>query len=100
MNNLDIGKYFNEVISSSDIRIRKPRKEIFDVAIERMKSYNVEKCNMLFIGNDYICDMQGSFEVGLRNVWFNEYKAPDTNNYVTFNVSSYKDLIELLENND
>lgn len=100
MNNLDIGKYFNEVISSSDIRIRKPRKEIFDVAIERMKSYNVDKCNMLFIGNDYICDMQGSFEVGLRNVWFNEYKAPDTNNYVTFNVSSYKDLIELLENND
>ena len=91
MNNLGIGKYFNEVISSSDIRIRKPRKEIFDVAIERMKSYNVDKCNMLFIGNDYICDIKGSFDVNINNVWFNQEENIDTFGYATYNVKSYTD---------
>ena len=96
MNNLGIGKYFNEVISSSDIRIRKPRKEIFDVAIERMKSYNVDKCNMLFIGNDYICDIKGSFDASIKNVWFNQEENIDTFGYATYNVKSYTELIQKL----
>lgn len=98
MNNLGIGNYFNEVISSADIEIRKPRKEIFEFAISRMLTYNVDKCNMLFIGNDYICDVKGSFEVGLKNVWFNEANSIDTFNYAKFNVNSYSELIMLLDN--
>ncbi len=99
MNNLGIGSYFHEVISSADILIRKPRKEIFEYAITKMMKYNVEKENMLFIGNDYKCDVIGSNEVGLKSVWFNKSREKDLNNISKLNVSNYKELINIFENN-
>ena len=96
MKNLGIGKYFNEVISSSDILIRKPRKEIFEFAINRMLTYNVKKDKMIFIGNDYICDIKGSFDVSIKNVWFNQEENIDTFGYATYNVKSYTELIQKL----
>jgi len=62
--------------------------------------YNVKKDNMLFIGNDYNCDVIGSSEAGLKPVWFNQSKEKDIKDISKINVSSYKELINILKNNE
>lgn len=98
-------KYFKEVISSADILIRKPRKEIFDYAYGKLLKIDnsIQKQEVLFIGNDYNCDVVGSANAGLVPVWFNEKQEEAKENSFSFiNVNSYSELINTLKiiNND
>lgn len=97
MNILGIGYYFNEVISSADILIRKPKLEIFEYAISKMKEYNVEKDNMLFIGNDYNCDVIGAKNAGLKVVWYNAGEIQKESIIADYNVKNYQELINILK---
>ena len=95
-----IRSYFKEIISSADIFIRKPRKEIFEYAFGKLLKLNptIKKDEVLFIGDNYLFDVVGSFNCGLVPVWFNQAREEATDNAFSFiNVGSYKELIDIIK---
>ena len=96
----DILEYFNDVISSADIGYRKPRKEIFDYAYGRLLKINntIKKEEVVFIGNDYNCDVVGSYNAGFIPVWYNvKDEKKDDNSFSFFSVRNYQELISLFD---
>ena len=96
----DILKYFNEVISSADILIRKPRKEIFDYAYGKLLKIDnsIKRNEILFVGDDYERDIVGSANAGFIPVWLNHKKEERTDNSFSFiNINSYDELIKVLD---
>ena len=96
----DILRYFKEVISSADIGDRKPRKEIFDYAYGKLLRIDntIKKEEVLFIGNDYNCDVIGSYNAGFIPVWYNvKDEKKDDNSFSYLSVRSYKELITVME---
>lgn len=100
LDNLGILKYFKKVISSADIYIRKPRKEIFEYAIGQLKKitddYFIKNDEVIYIGNDYNCDVIGPKNIGMRVVWLNHNNEDDHYDLADAVVSSYQELISLL----
>jgi putative hydrolase of the HAD superfamily len=73
---LGIRKYFNEIIISGDIGIRKPEKEIFLLCCNRL---NVKPSEAVYIGDNYEIDIIGANNAGLNALWINKDKID--NNY-------------------
>lgn len=59
---LGIHDYFDALYSSSDIGICKPDPAFFQHVIEEQR---LDKAESVFIGNDDVCDVEGSKKVGL-----------------------------------
>lgn len=85
-------KYFEEVISSADILIKKPRSEIFEYA-KSFKKY--DEC--YFIGNDYICDVVGPSFVGIKPIWINLKSEEDKLNCAFKIVANCFEIIDILD---
>lgn len=98
---LGILKYFKKIISSADIYICKPRKEIFEYAIGQLKKITkdatIANDEIIFIGNDYNCDCIGAKNVGLKAIWFNQTNSVDTYNICDLIINSYSQLLDNLE---
>ena len=76
---LDIAKYFDGILISSDHKTKKPDKRFFDILLEQ---YNMKPEETLFIGNDSRSDIKGAKTVG-----FDTY-------YVKSNISPQGDMAE------
>lgn len=70
---LDILKYFDDVLISSDHRVKKPDERFFQVLLER---YPMEKERTLFVGNDSRADIGGARNVGLHTYYVNSNISP------------------------
>ena len=57
------------IVLSSEIGVRKPDPQIFQVALERLHS---EPASAVFIGNDWAADIAGARRIGLRAIYFDE----------------------------
>lgn len=69
MNNLKsmgIAAYFDEILISESEGVRKPDKEIFIRALERL---NVRAQEAIFVGDHPINDVQASMNAGLVGIW-------------------------------
>ena len=77
LNVLDIARYFDGILISSDYKTKKPDKRFFDILIEK---YGMSPEETLFVGNDLRSDIQGA-----KTVDFDTY-------YVNSNISPQKDL--------
>ena len=62
MNYLDIKKYFNGILFSSDAGVMKPDIRIYEQAIDK---FQIDKDKAVMIGNDYTCDILGAKAAGL-----------------------------------
>lgn len=58
---------FEFVITSSNYIYRKPNKRIFDLALEKA---DLQADEVWYIGDQYECDVKGSFNAGLMPVWY------------------------------
>lgn len=79
MHVLDIAKYFDGILISSDYQTKKPDKRFFDIL---MQQYPMNPETTLFVGNDSRTDIQGAKTVG-----FSTY-------YVKSNISPEGDMAE------
>lgn len=70
---LDILKYFDDVLISSDHQVKKPDERFFQVLLER---HPMEKERTLFIGNDSRTDIAGARSVGLHTYYVNSNISP------------------------
>lgn len=73
MQMLDIVKYFDGILISSDYRTKKPDVRFFDALIEE---YEVKPERVLFVGNDMRCDMQGAMNAGFHTYYVESNISP------------------------
>jgi HAD superfamily hydrolase (TIGR01509 family) len=71
---------FQHIIVSADVGIRKPRPEIFDVAL---RAIGVSGAEAVYVGNDYVKDVLGAKLAGIRAVWMPDAHADDHRAYTT-----------------
>lgn len=62
MHVLDIARYFDEILISSDYGTKKPDKRFFDLLTEK---YGLDVERSLFIGNDSRTDISGAKGIGM-----------------------------------
>ena len=77
MHVLDIAKYFDGILISSDFKTKKPDKRFFDILLEK---YPMDPATTLFVGNDSNTDIKGA-----KTVDFATY-------YVKSNISPQGDM--------
>lgn len=65
-----LGGYFEFVLSSADLGIRKPDPRIFESALE---SLELKPQEVWFIGDKWDADVIGAHAVQMTPVWFKEY---------------------------
>ncbi len=61
--------YFDGIIISSDEECSKPDKHYFDTLIER---YNLNRDETIMVGNDYISDIKGAYDAGLKSLYIHQ----------------------------
>ena len=84
-------KYFDFTIYSSGVPFRKPHPSIFNLAVSH---FQLEPCDILFVGDSPSADIQGAQGVGMKTAWINRKKehadiAPD------YELASLDDLLRI-----
>lgn len=79
MRKLDLVKYFDGILISSDYKTKKPDKRFFDILIAE---YDINPDDVLFVGNDSRSDIKGAQTVGFDTF------------YVKSNISPQGDMAE------
>ncbi len=74
MHILDIFKYFDAVLISSDHKTKKPDKRFFDILID---TYKLDAEKTLFIGNDSRTDIGGAQTVSFDTFYVNSNISPE-----------------------
>ena len=95
---LDILKYFNKVFSSADYGIRKPHKSFFQMAVKEIQKVypDVQKEDILYVGNDYVTDVQGARTAGVDVAWYNVNQLPDEKEICTYSVTNFSEILNLI----
>lgn len=83
-----IRPYFQEIITSESVGVKKPNPKVFMHALERA---NVRPENSLMIGDNLEADIQGAANVGMNVLHYNSEKALD----IPQNVRSVDHLLEI-----
>ena len=71
---LDLNKYFDGIVLSSDEGIKKPSPEFFD---RLFKKYELNKEDSIMIGNDRTSDILGAHEYGIDSIYINSNISPE-----------------------
>jgi putative hydrolase of the HAD superfamily len=90
MSKIDI--FFDEVITSEAIGVKKPHPDIFSHAL---KKSGAKKENSLMVGDNYEADILGAINSGIPAIYFNmDLKNKLHNNVVQ--ITNLKDLVDIL----
>ena len=67
-----MGVEFEAILSSEEARVYKPRPELFQEMLRRLK---VTPREAVYVGDRQLEDVQGAHQAGIRAVWMNRYGA-------------------------
>jgi len=84
-----LDQYFKSKIVSGDVKCRKPSKQIFKIALERI---NRKPLECIFVDNS-IANLNAANEVGICPVLFNRDKVE----YTGIIVNTFEELVDILE---
>lgn len=73
LNMFGLTKYFDGILISSDEECSKPDSRYFDALIDR---YGLDKNETIMIGNDYISDIKGAKDAGLKSLYIHQSISP------------------------
>lgn len=83
-----IKKYFDKIITSESVGVKKPNPKIFDYALE---SANAKPEHSIMIGDNYEADVQGALNMSMRAIYCNfEMQSVDENIVSINNLSELK----------
>ena len=80
--NSGLDKYFDCIIDSESVGVKKPHSKIFQNAYKESNASSLKDC--LMIGDNYEADIIGAADFGLQTIYFDYY-----------NKSTYNDVIGL-----
>ena len=87
---LGIRRYFNTIIISDDLGIRKPETQIF---IHACKTMNICPEDVAFVGDNYEIDIVGAEHAGLYPIFYNKYECREPNSH---SINRLDSLVSLL----
>lgn len=91
---LQLDRYFDAVVISSEVGVTKPRGEIFDIAFDALG--RPAKDTAVMIGDSLTSDMRGGADYGIATCWFNRHGAPaGPDDVVTHEVSELSQILQL-----
>lgn len=74
LNMFGLTPYFDGIIISSDEECSKPDKHYYDTLIDR---YGLKREETIMIGNDYISDIKGAHDAGLKSLYIHQSISPE-----------------------
>ena len=90
--------YFDDLVFSTDVGLRKPHPKMFKIALSNL---GAEADRSIFIGNSLQCDVKGALGVGMTAVLKRSgYYQPDDSIVPDASVDRWSDLVPILEEND
>ena len=89
MRSLDLVKYFDAILISSDYKTKKPDKRFFDILLDK---YEIDPGKALFVGNDSCSDIAGAQGVGMDTFYIKSNISPqgDMAENATFFVKEFR----------
>lgn len=63
-----LNSYFETIIISEEVGFRKPDKQIFELALKKL---NVNRNEVIFVGDDIEKDIGGCQNVDIKGIWYN-----------------------------
>jgi HAD superfamily hydrolase (TIGR01549 family) len=84
-------KYFDLLVCSRDLAVRKPNPEIFRIVLKKL---GVKPSEAVHVGDSVEADMMGAQESGLTGIWI---KTPDQTPWSGYAINSICELPEFLE---
>ena len=88
--------YFQFAVFAQDYGIHKPDPQLFDIAVGHA---GCTKDQLLHVGDSFQNDVLGAKQAGVRSVWLNRHGVKnETEQQPNFEISSLRELIEILEN--
>ena len=67
----DLTQYFNVIVTSEQVGVKKPNAKIFEFALGQAKAKPDES---IMIGDDFSVDVLGAEQIGMQGVYFNPNK--------------------------
>ncbi|PQJ69510.1 YjjG family noncanonical pyrimidine nucleotidase [Polaribacter butkevichii] len=86
----NIHHYFDKIITSESVGVKKPNPKVFNYALDLAKA---DKGNSIMIGDNLEADIEGAINVGMRAIYCNFENNTSSNSSVT----SVTSLIEIKE---
>ena len=94
LKNAGLADFFERIILSEDVSVRKPHPKIFDYAL---KNTNSKRATSLMIGDSWEADIEGAQKARMDNIWFNPHRIVLTNvTPPTFEVFSLSEILTIL----
>lgn len=80
---LEIARYFNGILISSEYGVKKPDIRFFEILLE---TYCLDPKTCIMIGNDALCDIEGAKQVGMDTCYIHSNISPpgDSNVEATY----------------
>lgn len=92
LNKSKLDVYFDQIITSEQIGVKKPDARIFNYALT---STNANSSESLMLGDDFPVDILGAKKIGMDQVFFNPFREK-TEIKPTFEISCLSELLHLL----
>lgn len=91
-----INKYFDQIIISDEIGSPKPEPMIFEKTLEFYK--DIEKKDVIIIGDNLESDIKGGVDYGIDTCWFNPNKTKnDSKIEPKYEISTLKDFLGIVD---
>ena len=89
----EIKKYFNTIVTSECVGVKKPNPAIFKHALQQAK---VTAKHSVMIGDSYEADVLGAFNFGMLPIYFNIEKKEESNEKGFITIKSLLELKQYL----
>jgi FMN phosphatase YigB (HAD superfamily) len=90
--------YFDDMVFSTDVGLRKPHPKMFKIALSNL---GADADESVFVGNSLQCDVKGALGVGMTAVLKkSDYYQPDDSIVPDARVDRWSDLVAILEEKD
>ena len=91
-----ISPFFKEIFISEQLHTQKPDAAFYEKIGARIP--NFDKNHALMIGDSLSADIQGGNNAGIDTIWYNPHHLENTTQlHSTYEVHSYKDLLDCLD---
>lgn len=87
--NLD--QYFDLLICSRDLAVRKPNPEIFKIVLNRI---DAKPSETVHVGDSVEADMYGARDSGITGIWIKTQNQPPWNGYAISNICELPNMLE------
>ena len=93
----DMDKYFDLLVCSRDLGIRKPNPEIFKIVLGKI---DADPSETVHVGDSVEADMYGARDFGITGVWIKTPGQPPWNGYAISSICELGSFLRTLEDGE